>query len=90
MRGNSLLKIGGRASQKAPVLPRGGGDGVGPSSDVKNVFLEENKKVSEVSLVLVLVFTEPEKEETRKLTVRKGNVLLLNWFSPLYVLVPDF
>lgn len=51
----------------------------------ENIFLEENqkkKKVSEELVVLVLVFTEPEKEETRKLTVRKEIFLLLNWFFP--------
>lgn len=38
--------------------------------------------MSEELLVLELVFTDPEKEETRKLTVRKEYLLLLNWFFP--------
>lgn len=54
----------------------------------ENIFLEENK-VSEELLVLELVFPEPEKEGTRKLTVRKEYLLLLNCFFPLNVLVPD-
>lgn len=65
-----------------PFFPKESGKALALTQTRKYILGRKPKKVSEELVVLVLVFTEPEKKETRKLTVRKENVFLLNWFFP--------
>ena len=75
---NFDLKIGERDSECTHSFR----EGVGTYSDMKIYSWKKAKKVSEELLVLELVFPEPEKGGTRKLTVRKEYLLLLNCFFP--------
>lgn len=68
-----------------PFFPKESGKALALTQTRKYILGRKPKKVSEELVVLVLVFTEPEKEK-RKLTVRKENLLLLKGFFPVCVI----